>query len=122
MKKGDRRTVLAIVGVILIVAVFTWLGFSGFNDSIHSVPILEQGDTRIQQEIRLGTYSKDNKYYICTYVEVYNWNEWVEAERWHDYATADQIVYVKEMQRELAEKARVEIGKAIREFYYGEGN
>jgi len=120
MKRSDKKTVSAVVGIILVLAVFVWLGFSDFNDEVYTINVaLEQGDTRIQQEIHLGTYSVDKQYYICTYIEVYN-NGWKEAKRWHDYATADQVIYVKAMQRELAEEASVEIRKAVREFYYGE--
>jgi len=119
MKRSNKKTISAVVGVILITALFYWLGYSSFNDDTYTTNIaLEQGDTRIQQEIHLGTYSVDKKYYICTYIEVYN-SGWKEAKRWHDYATVDQVVYVKAMQRKFAEEASVEIRKAVREFYYG---
>ena len=130
MKKRNRSTVLAVVGVILVVSVFIWLGFSGFSthnvmnnmvDSIHSAAIIEQGDTRIQQDIDFRADNITRKYYIHTYIEVYN-NGWKEAEKWHDYATADEILDIKAMRRIQAEEESVKIGKAIKEFYYGKEN
>jgi len=119
MKRSDKKTVLAIVGVILVVAVFIWLGFSGFNDSVYTtITPIEQGDTRVQQSIDFQADNITKKYYIHTRIEVYN-SGWKKAEEWHDYARADEIVNIKVMRRLQAEEKAVKIGKAIREFHYG---
>ena len=122
MKRSNKKTISAVVGVILITALFYWLGYSSFNDDTYTTNIaLEQGDTRIQQEIHLGTYSVDKKYYICTYIEVYN-DGWKKAKEWHDYVAAEEVIDTKIMRKLQAKEKAAEIGKIIREFHYGKEN
>jgi len=122
MKRSDKKTTLALVGVILIVAVFTWLGFSGFNDDVYTtIRPIQQGDTRIQQDIDFRADNITRKYYIHTYIEVYN-NGWKKAEEWRDYATADEILDIKAMRKLQAKVTGIKIGKAIRKFHYGKEN
>lgn len=126
MKKSDKKTALALVGVVLVIVVLIWLGFSGFKDDVYTtITPIEQSDTRIQQDIYLKASPYDNepdkKYYIHTYIEVYN-SGWEEAKSWGNYATAEETADIKAKHMKLAEKASVKIGKAIREFYYGKGN
>ena len=116
--KKNTKAISGIIGIMLVIIIAGILTYNYTAEVVHPTPYPKLGDTRIHQDIRLGTYSSDKKYYIYTYIEVYN-NGWREARRWHDYATADQVVYVKAKQRKFAEEASVEIGKAIREFYYG---
>lgn len=125
MKKSKKiisktgRFQLALAGVISLVAVFIWLGFTyNFSSDIRTTFPIEQGDTRIQQRIYYRADNIARKYYIHTYIEVYN-NGWEKAEEWRDYAATEEIIDIKAMRRIQAEEESVKIGKAIREFYYG---
>jgi hypothetical protein len=112
------RLEVLVIAALIITSTLIFFPFKPAIDATITVRILEQGDTRIQQHIDLRTSPTDKIYYIRTYIEVYN-NGWKKAKKWHNYAAANEIADMKAAQRKWAEEARAEIGKAIREFYYG---
>ena len=120
--KKNTKAISGIIGIMLVIIIAGILTYNYSAEVVHPTPYPKLGDTRIQQYIHFKTPpmqpDSNRRYYIHTYIEVYN-GKWEQAESWHNYATADQVVHVKAWQRKFAKEAGVKIGKAIREFHYG---